>query len=1212
MAELELLRADGSKQRMRLERRSPLTIGTRESNDIRVEGAEVQPIHCRISWNKTAWRVSAVTLHGVEVNGKLEEVIELVTGDLVRVGNLRLVFMDSREETTNTRREPTAAPGSVKLPPIPGRDNAPGDNATIEEREPDAYGLAGSIPSPRDENPELKPVTSEAIPLAGIANDRGAQKRRDQADAKMAEYRKAEARREAEAPPSPPSAAYPTTRSGPLPGDLLEESVEEERVADEVLASPWVRDRPAGVKPASRARRPGEEEWWRSPWVVGLAVLSVLLAVTSVTLFVWNARTLLERELEAAKGAYETGQYALAVERWEAFLLKHPVASEVPMVRSYLARGRAEQFLSGGSPDWKRGLAALDKLVTEFKNEEEFQNPQGELRTFLVKAAGNVAIGAAQAVVRARRPEDLEFAHAGERLLDLWSPTDSPPTELLNTVKANLLAARNALAEQKEVDALLARIDAALGASGLNAALDGWRELARRFPASANIRTVQARLTKIHDLARALCQINEDSLAAVKPTPPAPVASLFLGRRTRLRSDEASQNSGVMAWGGDTLFRLDSVSGDVTWRRSLGPNPPFFPVVVPGNPLGWLAWSSRDASLVKLSAATGETLWAQPAESAPIGAPALEEGQFLVAYTDGRLTKYDAETGERLAEARFGQPLSTGPVLSSSGDHVFQPGDRGLVHILTRRPLALVGTFWLGHAAGGVVAEPVAVRDYLALGEIVGPGAGRLRLLKFDATKSSLREIAREEVAGEIRQRPVLRGKHLFVPVFPEGIGVFVLSETDDESALTDGGRYRPDKPHEGPVSILPGPDEQVWMTGSAVRRLVMGARTLEAAKPELPLGLSAQPLQFENDSIYAGKRYPFSRAVQVRRIERAQMLDQYSVTVGAKALATAVAADGTVTVVNDLGELFRVAPSRIGQGGNELQGVTPLALPEGLDTPLLATRLGNDRIAVAAGGPNPALWIVKADNGGAEKIPVPSALSAPPVEIEAGLVLPLAGKLLVVSPTGEKRGDEWLAPLGDSPPEAWTSVIRGDDNQIIAARADGMLGRWEWRTDPTPHLALVTHRDDLVVPRSKIARVGDQLAILDREERVVLIDARTLDTAASLATPEPDCVGPYALGNQLAIATREGKLVVLGQGDGLVVKWETGVEGPLAGPPLLDNSAVVVASVSGVVCRYDATTGMRLSRVDMGRMLAFGPEQVGQVLCVGGSDGGLMGVDVK
>jgi hypothetical protein len=1005
---------------------------------------------------------------------------------------------------------------------------------------------------------------------------------------------------------------------------MLDESAEE-RVADEVLATPWGRDRSAGGKPVSRARRPGEEEWWRSPWVVGLAALSVLLAVTSVTLFVWNARMLLERELEAAKGAYETGQYALAVERWEAFLLKHPVASEVPQVRSLLARARVEQFLAGGSPDWKRGLAAIDALVAEFKNEAEFQDPAGELRTFLVKTAGNVAIGAAQAVVRARRPEDLEFAHAGERLLDLWSPTDSPPTELLASVKSNLLAARNALAEQKEVDTLLARIDAALAASALNDSLDGWRELTRRFQTASNARTVQTRLTKIHDLAKKLCQVNEDSVAATKPATTLPVPSLFLGRRTRLRSDEPSQNSGVMAWGGDTLFRLDSVSGDVNWRRSLGPNPPFFPLVVPGNPLGWLAWSSRHKALVKLSAATGESVWEQPSDAPPAGLPALADGQVLVAYADGRLAKYDAETGEKLAEARFGQPIATGPVLSPSGEHVFQAGDRGLMHILRRRPLGLEGTFWTGHVAGSVVAEPVAVRDYLVLGEIVAPGSGRVRLLKFDASKQTLREIARESVVGEVRQRPVLRGKHLFVPVFPEGIAVLALSETDDESALADAGRYRPDKPHEGPVSILPGPDDQVWMTGSAVRRLIMGARTLEAAKPELPLGLSAQPLQFENESIYAGKRFPFSRAVQVGRIERSQMLGQYSVTVGAKVLAAASRGDGSITLVNDLGELFRVPASRVVQGGTELQGLPPLPLPEGLEVPLLATNLGADRLAVAAGGTGPALWIVKGDGGGFDKVPIPEALVAPPIEIKAGLVLPLAGKLQVVSSTGEKRGDEWLAPLGEGTPETWTQVVVGDENQVLAARADGLLGRWEWRTDPSPHLALVTRRDDLVAADSLIARIGDQLAVLDREGRLVLIDARTLDTAARTAAPEPGCSGPYALGNLLAVATRDGKVVAKGAGtngsgkngtgtsgtgDDLPTAWETESEGPLAGPPLVDNGEVLVAFVSGVVCRHELATGKRLSRVDVGRMLAFGPRKLGTLVCVGGSDGSVLAVE--
>jgi hypothetical protein len=119
-------------------------------------------------------------------------------------------------------------------------------------------------------------------------------------------------------------------------------------------------------------------------------------------------------------------------------------------------------------------------------------------------------------------------------------------------------------------------------------------------------------------------------------------------------------------------------------------------------------------------------------------------------------------------------------------------------------------------------------------------------------------------------------------------------------------------------------------------------------------------------------------------------------------------------------------------------------------------------------------------------------------------------------------------------------------------------------------------------------------------------------------------------LGNLLAVATRDGKLVAKGTGangpgkiatgtngtgtsgtgDDLPTAWETESEGPLAGPPLVDNGEVLVAFVSGVVCRHELATGKRLSRVDVGRMLAFGPRKLGTLVCVGGSDGSVLAVE--
>lgn len=65
---------------------------------------------------------------------------------------------------------------------------------------------------------------------------------------------------------------------------------------------------------------------------------------------------------------------------------------------------------------------------------------------------------------------------------------------------------------------------------------------------------------------------------------------LVLARRTRLRSDEASTGEGVLAVAEDSLFRLDSVSGELLWRRTVGLDLPFFPLSVAGQEPGVLVY----------------------------------------------------------------------------------------------------------------------------------------------------------------------------------------------------------------------------------------------------------------------------------------------------------------------------------------------------------------------------------------------------------------------------------------------------------------------------------------------------------------------------------------------------------------------------------------------------------------------------------------------
>lgn len=101
MAFLEVHFADGSTETRPLSRTQPVSVGRHATSDIRVDSPDVAPLHCRISWNKTAFEITAATPRGVEVNGQFVHAIDLNDGDLVRIGRVD-VFLRAGEESDDS------------------------------------------------------------------------------------------------------------------------------------------------------------------------------------------------------------------------------------------------------------------------------------------------------------------------------------------------------------------------------------------------------------------------------------------------------------------------------------------------------------------------------------------------------------------------------------------------------------------------------------------------------------------------------------------------------------------------------------------------------------------------------------------------------------------------------------------------------------------------------------------------------------------------------------------------------------------------------------------------------------------------------------------------------------------------------------------------------------------------------------------------------
>ena len=1236
MPSLEIISPNGNRSEQPLLKRRPLLIGSARASDIVAEGPGVAAAHCRVGWSKTGWSVTAATLNGVEVNGKQEEFSLLGSGDVIRVGNLRIVFRstdadrDTGQQETYGFQQPTGAD--------------------------DPAAARGPVPAEVEEG-GLKPISEENLELAEIVGSKAAQQR----------YSRSTEKEEPAKGHRPAGSAKPERLAGGRDRQPRSETSRDEQVRpvldpqtiDQLklggdnldLAAEAPLPPGAGVRPRGVVR-PGEEDLLRSPLVLGLSALTLALLAAVVALWVWSERAARDRELAAAQTANDSGQYAVAIERWEKFLSLYPRDGRVEEIRLSVARARVERYLVGAAPDWAKAVQALDKMIEEYRTTPGFRDPESSVRTYVLRTAIRVALSAAQQAARLRRAEDLEAAFKASQLVELWSPAERPPKEELRQIDQALRTARTALAQQADFDKAVAEIDTHLKAKTLVPALDVLYALETRYRDALVQRQVAVRLEKILQLAGTAIERTEPDLPAMTDDPrdkTAPVADasdapagaasgggpngkpvsgtatelveevgprVVLARRTRLRSDEASTGEGVLALAEDSLFRLDSVSGELLWRRTVGLDLPFFPVSVAGQEPGVLVYHTLRQELMRLQENSGQVKWRQKLAGRMVGRPLIYEGQIFACSAEGALDQIDLATGRLLVRLKLPQPLISGPAIHDAGDRLFVIAERGLGYVLSRRPLGGLKVFSPGHGPGAMSVEPFCVRDYLLLSENLGQKQSRLRLLLTADPKQVPKEISRLPLDGEIRQAPILRGKQLFVPLIPEGVADITLAATDDAQALTLHSMYRPPRPTLGPVHLVAGPDDQAWESGGAIRRLQLTSKSLIATKPELAVGHSAQPVQVQGDALFVGRRVPISRAVLFGRIERQQMLGQWQVTLGGTiAEVTGPAPDGGVTAVNQNGELFRITEQRFSGSPFEQTATGQITLPEGIDRPLLIGRITDGRVAVATRSGVPLLWLVRPESAVPLEFKLDRNLEAAPDLLAAGIVLPQNGRLRmqsVATDTANKGaiGEDWTAPQGGDKVPGWTAIRTISDHELIAVREDGWAAQLEWRKEPVPHLAEVTQASGLRLPGGRIETIDTDWLAVSGEKRLVRLSQQSLEEESGIDLPSKIVDGPWIVGRVAAVETEDGHLRGIALNAELSLQFDVPLPGEqLIGAPLPREEHWLCATRDGHLFRLDPKTGQIVRQEHLTSRLQLAPRLVGKMPFIGTLDGSLLSI---
>ena len=1229
MAKLELQHLSGDVETHELSKREPLSIGNHVSNDICIRGDDVAVMHCRISWAKKAYEVTAANLDGVELNGTLVRQALLRPGDVLRIGSVDIAVRYDEGEVDPDSIQAKAGES--------GKGDKGGGQPTSEV--------------------DLKPITEGEIftepqsgrPADAAAGEKGSRKRgkskkkKPDAEQSILENLDADLGKDID---SEDDAVR-------LPDDIFEEDEDEAEAPDEVAAQPMIgrsttfakkeagKDAPQekagqeGEQPKEkgeslistlRARltpkavRPGEQDILQSPFVLMLGGGTAVLVLVSLTFWFMIGRETASRLYDAAVQELNEGKYTHAEKRFDEFLSKYPQHKLTELALIGRGKARIEKEIAGATPNWPRGLETMQEFIRRCRDLPSFPEHHDKLREYAEKTAKGAAESAEQGALRAGKLEDvtaqerlLQVSRDAETIVDRYSPPDAPPDQLQKQIEAARAKAEAAIRKQTRFYTEVLEIEKAIKAKTPMLALAARQRLLDNYPGFREHKKVRALLEETLDAEKSLVTPEELDRAALteKRQPPVP-GPLSLTLHTRSRTDEVSAGRAVFAVGKDCCFGIDTVTGDPKWRRVIGLDTPFFPIRVETSVPAVLVFDTNHKELVLLNRVNGELIWRQTIGEDLGGPPLIHEGQIYLPTLANHLYRIDVDTGRIRTRLTFSQKVLAPPVLISYSKRngLVLAGDVALLYTLSIRPLlACEAVSDLGHKAGSIQSPLVKMGRLVLMAENSHLEKCRLRALEVNEQTKRISQAAEKEINGQVRDTPVLRGKTLLVPHGQERIAAFTASDDGDQRPLTPIATHPLQNPVPGPMFLFAGPDDQVWMASSALRKLYLKTESIKLDPTEAAVGLSSQPLQSIGRWLYVGRQMPYSRAVFFTQTDRDEMTSYWRTVVGSRVLAMTVSQQGAAVCVTEEGSVFRISAEQIEQGGFLHEAAASLKLHENLRDPLRAVLLSDGRIAVHCGAPEPRLWIVNQAGQIEQQTKLDEPLEADPVVMGTGIVLPLPGKLRYVGrQSSTARVEDFVAPVAKERKTTWVQLAALDENQLIAVDSQGKLARIQNRQQHLAEASKLQLDDSLDV---NFCVHDGKIMLADAKARLRVLDASSMDTLSETKLDAPASNSLWLAGDRLFVETGREHLQCFAVKPELKRLWSVPLEGnPLAGEPLVSGKLLILARKNGDVWTLDPAAGSVGRRVNVGQPLSLGPMKTGNFLVVSSIGGSLYRVE--
>ncbi len=958
--------------------------------------------------------------------------------------------------------------------------------------------------------------------------------------------------------------------------------------------------------------RPGEQEALRSPVILAMLGITLALGLAAAAIYFVIGRESVKQQYDAATAEYDAKHYGQAAEMFQKFIAQHHGHKLADDAQYQMWNARILKEIGGGSPAWKRGLETIGRAIDANRDRKDFREHNADLANLLTQ----IALGASASAQSSSDRSLLDISSSAEAMLPRYFPEGKVPAELTGRLRSAFTRAQDAIIKHEVVTAGLSEIekgkhrapsDGRAGrAQSFVGALSGD---GRRFPIS-HAAEADARRRKGPRRSRGTQQGSDSD----RPRHGAP-RRLTLTLHTRSRTEEPAGTRPVFVLAKDCCYAVDHITGEPIWRRVIGLDSPFFPVKVETSVPGLLLFDSSRLCLMLIDRKTGEPIWEQQLDEAVSGPPLIDQGQIYLATLGRHLYKIDLESGRITTRLTFSQKILSPPALTRNKERLIVAGDASLIYTLTTSPLECLRVNDLGHSAGSLVNGVTPVGGLVLLTEPGRTSGTRLQLFDAQNDETWLKPLDVQTVEGQVRDAPVIYGKMLFVASIPARISAFAVSDTPGQESLAPTTSLAIPNQQDGPIFLSPGPDGQLWMAGSSVRQLQLklNSQTFSLNPAEIAVGISSQPLQVVGQFLYTARRLPFAGSVFFSEIDRELMTGQWRTVFGSSIIGTSVFPGGEIVTVGEAGDVFSTGLTELDSGGFKSSATASVEPDPKTELPLRATRLHSGKLAVESAGPKPTLWFIGPGGQLAGSFGIAKPLEAPPVVLGAGIVLPLPGRLRLVSPNsgvpaGEKSSlrpsKEARRPAGNrsggSRIRSWSPSTAGAgcrDSNIAPSRRRTWRkpSRRNWKNQAT------------LVWWSSVRGVvyGDVDGVLH------FLDAATLEPVATHKLPAGAVGRLLTAGPLLLVETRDHRLAAYdasGPTKPLFVA-SLGQTGP-SGPPSVIHGRLVVANRDGTILGIDPVNGTVITRLAIAEQLSGGVLVVEGHAVVTTIDGSLCRVD--